>query len=552
MGGNIRMIRPLALVAEKNVGFFTHDTTDEDWEELLRENPTWAKRLAFALRLEDSYGDPLDAYQIHAMLPNLHGLYDATGLDPDLFQAYLNGVVVHEVAHLLFDTLLFAPGGMEDNAILKHVWNVCVDVHDEYWMAYFHPGYAPYIQFALSLMQHTTPAEEATDLFADLQTFFFLARFGTLPPAYDKAFVDFLLPLVRSITMVKDQTNVIDCVHLIYGYLEAKYAIQGSKQDKQDWDKAKANQDASDAEGGLDKKTVDALGQGQQVLDNAVGDMLQTIKDMQQGNKSQKQKSQEKMAGLNDAPILFNEADAAFVRKVITEYPDKIEQIRAAFMQLWDAPDMVASTDGDMNMLMQQELYVGSFTHEETQSYLLPLNVMPSISLVVDRDISESTEEIMTEFAIACILFLAALSDIEGVEIAEIDFDDCALQKLFFGQNVESLAVAPQWEGGTSLDEVIPILKNLQYREAVRLHFVLTDGYIGNWNWAKDELQKLEETHGLITFIVEVVKSGTGNLGYAKDWPRSFSSTLNDLPDKLLTHVIEEVKRLRGGYQYAN
>lgn len=547
----VHTIRPLTVVAHKNVSQYIHDDTDPDWNDLPDE---LKHQIAVASKASDEDGVILDRYVIDIMLPTLRLFYNASqyALD-DLFQAFLNGVDIHEISHILFETPDHKPSDMD--AIYEHIWNTLVDVHDEFWMSYFYPAYAPYIQFALSIVQHATPASKNSELDQDLLTLYFLSRFGILPDSYDTEFANICLPLIHSTITIFEQENVLEAVKAVYTYLEGKHKLSKNQKRRDEWDKAAKNKQGGKKEG-VSKETLEQAAGKNPIMATGSGQLVAELQQQKQqaGTQKGKQKSKqgEKMAGLQSAPILFNEADAAFVRKVITEHPDQIARMRAAFMLLWDAPEMVESTDGDVNWQMQQQLYMASFTHEEIPGFLLPMDRRPSLSVIVSRDISDSTDDMCIPYAVATVLFVASLSDIEGVELCEMDFNYDAQIKLELGQNVEQLALAPVFEGGTSIDDVVVKIKAMTFREAVRLHFIITDGYIGNWPAMQAELQELEKNTGLVTFVVEVVPSGqVGRLGYAKDWPNSFYSSIDELPEKLIEHVVAAIQKKRG-YTYGH
>src|SRR5690348_8562415 len=115
------------------------------------------------------------------------------------FDWFLAGLMYHEVAHILYDSLTVSV--REKTQLFEYVSNVLLDAQIEYQLSKDFPEAAAYIRYVLIGLRrdcdmHTLEKIKGGQEIIKLKdTFFYLSRFGVVLKDSDKMFVDFLVPL---------------------------------------------------------------------------------------------------------------------------------------------------------------------------------------------------------------------------------------------------------------------------------------------------------------------------------------------------------------------
>jgi hypothetical protein len=445
------------------------------------------------------------------------------------------GVIAHEVSHILTGGVLTT---VPDNGVFQYLWNVLLDSNNEYYMAEHFPGYAPYIQLVLACTRWANPAHKhpKSALHKDLGTIYDMVRFGVIPKGARAELVNFVLSLMTS-SLRGDVNNCFAATRAIYDYLAATYSqnmspiptVQGKHTEMGAWSDAVQNKRPKVA--GISDQDVKQLAQGIQQQENAQMDLLQNASTgfCDTGGVP---------PGLGGQPDVV-ETDDSFFRATVQQFRTQIAFMRRVFMQRYERPGKKLALEGELAMSRQQQAYLDSLTGDEQRNFYVNVKLKPDEDVLLIYDTSGSTKNFQMEYAQAVVMFLAALTGVEGVRQALIEFSGSASLICNFGEAINKKVIRPQSGGGTEMMTAFCIVNDkIKWRGKRRTIFLLTDG---DTNEASECLgwMRNAEAAGVVVWLVEIKYGGYGTgLGAIGSWPRQFSSSVEDLPLNLLQHVI--------------
>ena len=504
------IIRPQDLLAGYNVNF--HIQAD------INQTQT-----AYVTCSKDKAGT-IVSYDLYVYKQKCRDIYNQTPypLQHISFESFFLGVFIHEMLHILNNTLNYVPSNA-DNNIMHYIWNVIFDSHDEYKGAYWFPSYNQYIQLVLQGIRQVSPAVATSDLDIDLQTWYYLVRFGVQHPNCDPDFFNFCvqvsLPGIRGTSQ-----DALDAACAVYEYLRVKHRSSDV------WKEAFNNDQT-----------------GEQAI---TGPMIDTLKAMPTVMQSSGDgfDNDSKRAGFENVQVTYDFSDNSFYLSTVQEFLDQIDEIASRFLRFLDAPELVKSTDGDMGLSLpdQMALYQASYTGEDVMAYYRNLIHRPDIDVVVMHDISGSTSGQSREYAQACVIFFAAFEKITGVRLAYIRFNGGANTLFTFDEDIKKSALDPTSSGGTAILPALMLSHEFDWRGETRLQFIITDG-----EWYDDDegltmIEAMRRDSNIHTYILEVVGDYRDQTPFAVRVPYAYKTTLPHLSTKLMNRLILDILKDRG------
>ena len=375
------------------------------------------------------------------------------------FKSFLIGLRLHEISHIIYDA--FEVTNVIDNGVYHYIQNLLLDAQGEYSFTRDYPNITKYIRLILLVLKHDTDlnsnSKEAMKIKEYLNVLFYLVRFGVVKEGADPDFVNFVFPFILSAT--RKDVHVVDVVtKLIYQYLCQVFNDEASQKLIQESKYGKAAMTEGDLLVAIN---------GQKIGSN---DIITTTSDIKGG----------KFAAKTNHQIEVREDENAFFRQTVQMHGQLIQQIRKAFKLRLEKIRQVAAYDGDLNFKNQQSAYLNSFTGESGLDYNVFRRIDKSLDVVILRDVSGSTHGIHEEYCRLTIAILAALSDLRGINLAQIDFSDDALMNLNFNQPIRQSSIFPRVEGGTQILPAYDIVETLDFTAKKRIMITITDGYISN------------------------------------------------------------------------
>ena len=510
------VIQPTHLVAGKNVKFIAHSTGSNE-----------APASVSATRENNG---KVQHYELHLYESECQYLFSKTPFAKNgvPYESFRLGVIIHEILHILNDTLNHTPSFK--GAIIQYIWNVMVDSHDEYKGAYWFPSYSPFINLCLSCIKHVTPthAEPESSLDIDLATWYHLVRFGVKHPHADPDFFTFAVQCALPGTRGTIQ-DALQASYAVYEYLRLKHekSLLWKNEDQSSYESQDANTE----------EDMYALESMQQVFEN---DKAAIMKALASGEYTL-------LASVQEVAITYDMSDDSFYTSTVEQFADAIAEIAARFSKFIDAPESVQSYEGDMGMSIaeQMALFQSSYTGEDTRSYYRNVVHRPEIDVVVCHDISQSTEGFKERFAQACVLFFAAFEKVSGVRIAYVRFNACAKTVFAFDETPQRAAFSPEARGGTEMMPVLELTSAMDWRNENRLQFIFTDGEFFDIAEGEERIKTMQEGLNVHTYIIEVVKDYLQKTPLAGNIPNAYKSTLEDLSGKTMNRLILDILKSR-------
>ncbi|HTJ49404.1 MAG TPA: vWA domain-containing protein [Cyclobacteriaceae bacterium] len=419
------------------------------------------------------------------------------------FSMFKAGLLLHEISHIKYEAFKYSP--VIHNGLFKTIWNILLDNNGEYSLTSQFPGTTPYIRLILTVLKRDTiistskssnsknrppKTPEIIEIDKKVDALFYLARFGVIVKNADENFISFCLPMVLSATR-NDSKNVLIASYVIYQYI-----VSGVSDDTM-----KAIESSVSLISGMTNADIEKAQNGEQAISNSLSDTLSNLKTSK-GNQ----------AGLPSGKINEGQDDNSFYRATVDKYLDVIKNIRTAFKLRLNDIVRANTVEGDMNFMKQMQAYVASFTGEPALAYTVNKRIDSKIDVVVFKDISGSTGGVKVPYAELVVCLLAAISELQGVRSAEIDFSDSHLVNLNFDDKLTGAKLEPRAGGGTDIISGYNTLFNMKWTARKRVVIVITDGVINDYS----EYSKIEQALRA-NFNLEFVKF---NIVSSKDYEK--------------------------------
>jgi hypothetical protein len=429
--------------------------------------------------------------------PGIEDLWAKAWLNKNVpLEDFKTGILIHEVAHVLYRTLSIKPTIL--NKFWKYCFNCLADAQIEYQMSMDHPSLVYYIRVVISSLWKKIDEDslkplgpDESQLVADMSlTFFYLTRFGVIHQVAQPEWVEFFLPIIAS-CMRGEIENVEIGTRMVYEYFMGMLSPEGQKVLEQAIVIVEATS-MGEIEGAMEMDRM---------MQSTLFDAVQEIA---------KQNSQQ--AGKSNHVVEIDEKESAFWRATIEKHATSIKGIRAAFKRHLNQLIPTPSFEGDLLLdpYHQQQAYVNSFTMEEEQNYTVLKRKATSLDLVTWGDISGSTSGIQKEYAEARVAILAYVANMPGIRTASGVFSDTSAIALDFDKPVRQGRFDPQSAGGTQLVPALDQIAALKWMGLERLCFIITDGYIYDMAEAQKKMALMKAKYG-ITFVLYDIGGNSGS-----------------------------------------
>lgn len=445
-------IKPLYMVADKNVSV---NMNDKEFDGIACVQPKGNKnKESFHIRINQQKAKELfnESWARNVKVP---------------FDDFLMGLLFHEVSHIKYGAFKHTPPVA--NKLFLTIHNILLDSQGEYSVTKDYPTIVRYIRLIVSVLNRTTDlntivdgGDEIDKVVSQEKMLFNLARFGIVTSESDPAFINFCLPLVLAATR-GDVTSVFIATKAIYEYM-----LAGLSRDT-----IQKIMNCKEVVMGVTMGDMEAAQKEDSLIASST---FQIFEEMKDGGVS---------IGQGNTQIETNDKESAFYRETVLRRIDPIQRIRAAFKKRLDTIQRVDAMDGDFNFSKQQRAYIASFTQEAEPVYSYYKRKRPSVDIVIVRDVSISTSSHADNYAQGVVVLLAALYQMEGIRLAQIDFSDDAMVNLHFDARLNEASIIPNTVGGTSIMPAYNEMKNMKWQAKNRYCVVLTDGGLSDAYAAK-------------------------------------------------------------------
>jgi hypothetical protein len=483
------------------------------------------------------------------------------------------GAVLREIAGLRYGSSSRAPR-VPYNVINKVIDDTLEHNRVEYHLSYDFPIVVPYLKTLMGAVKPTVSVptrdlsrlrqlcrdgkeaqalEQAImalpGLLADLDTVWWLVRFGIAVEDADPDLVNFSLPLALTARRGSRQDAVL-ATEMIYSYIMSRY-LQDAESRGGDGDDQE--QDAGQGSGGkptrdqiegaiskilstlqsnespIDAQTLEkALGKGQEVSQSGVRDLAEQIQgDSEQG----------KPPGTEFVPVDLTHQDFTFFRQTVERHRDLILQLREAFRLRFEHFAIQRTKEGELNLKTHvlQQAYMDSITQEENRTHMRRSRANTKLDVVVLRDISGSTHSMMVPYAEATTCLLTALEGLPGVKTGWVDFNGGAQTIMRPDERIYEVPITPIANGGTQVIPAFDEMDKLKLDGDKRLVFVVTDGEVGDRHNVRSRQRQYEKS-GYHFVWINVTPHDQGNVNYQSDL---IHCGINQLPMVTAHHVLK-------------
>lgn len=521
------VIRPILLVPNKTISVEYKDTTSPNYMGTVAHDGS-----AFRITIERKLC--LQNY-IKSWLQN-----------KVTFDEFLCGVLLHEVAHIKYDTFNYyhAENDRNRDSVWEYIDNVLEDARIEYKLSFEHPNYSQYLRWLLAALkvdidiskaQKTTAAADAEKVQKYLRQLFVMARFGLIEDDYDPAFTRLALPLVYS-AMRGERENAVRAVDIIYDYLStkvnmdavAKYAqmvtiILTTDQVNELLNRA-GRADNGETANGIFRVIVEGGQQNRPLRDG-----------------SDQQQYGGRLAGSGDNELIIEDKDNAFYRSTIESYQDVIGRLRRVFKRLFESVKFDRDYDGEIDMRFQQNIYLNSFSNDcPTKDYQRISRVNRDLDVAVVRDVSGSTGHVKDEYAAAVVCLLASLEGLSHVRSALVDFSERHRVAKRFDAMLRTAAIYPVSDGGTTIGTALREIEGWQWKAKNRLVLVITDGEISDNESCAQRMRAMAKTHGIKFHLIDIGAASGGSQSVSG--VELTRSTIEELPETIAAKILRKVE----------
>ena len=428
------------------------------------------------------------------------------------FEAFITALKVHEIVHILYGA--FNHNNLATDGVWLTISNILLDSQGEYSLTNDYPGLSIYIRICLLSLRRNAVFNANTPnlqlLEKRMRDLFYLARFGVIFADADMEFVNFALPLVLSATRKScDEVHIVTI--LLYQWLVSQLTESEKSEVKNSKEKVEP----------LSQSEIDALENADQIASSSINGTMQDVKG---GS----------LAGSGDTQITVDEKDNHWYHKTIQDYPDLIRGIRLAFKRRLDQIAAVSYVEGELNYQKQQQAYVDSFTGDQSYSYNIYKRKDTTLDVVIARDISDSTSGYKEKYCTLMIALIAAISDLPGIRISEIDWSSTAALILDFDQPIRQARLFPRSEGGTMLVPALNITQTLKFKSRKKIFIGITDGDI--CDLSESEKKELE----LSQYLGIKFSHWTVEKPYYKN-PKLRYTTFDTFPNDIADYLLKEL-----------
>lgn len=405
---------------------------------------------------------------------------------------YSLGFLTHEVCHIRSES--FSGVKSFDDGLFHYIDNVIDDSRIENSLWYDYPAHAGPLRWTLASIKPTLEGIKSSDektkskVIALLQTLFRVTRFGVIDETVDDMnFVSFFLPYTLS-AIVNERQNLLEsCTPIYLWILEACDS---------DAELQKSLRSGKVVKVGIGDEEIEQVLEGQSVADSGIRELVEQVNDTAES------KEKAKEIGQSDHDLTLEDKTNAFCRQTITKRAQEIQELHTIFRQTREGWDEARTRDDCGEIADLVEAYAGSFSDDEEPSFTEPRRIVPALTMWIVRDVSDSTCDDMNEYAEACVMLHAALTDIPLVRSAQIDFADSAkVVKLPDELLMESL-LYPYTDGGTQIAKAMEILETADFGYAQKILCILTDGGFADRNKAKVLADRLIEEQNIDEVLV--------------------------------------------------
>lgn len=371
---------------------------------------------------------------------------------------------VLEVCHPKYGTFdIRSP--LVKNDYFEYIVNILEDARIEYHLCADAPLFARGLRFLLTMTQPKLPIGKITKKAAQatidemLADFRLLARYGTIPATMEPEFASLCLGVSLSTRRGSPQ-NCCDGATAIYYYLLSRIA-QDSKQAARDVQKAIGGELAEEP---VTSEMIECAvsTKGTSAFPSPTAQALVQAK---------------RSVGLGDTHVVVSDEENPFYASVLSAHAPEIYEVRRAFSKLFDGFKRYAARDGELRIPRQQQAYLSSLLGEETADYRRRRRIIPDVQFVLAGDVSQSTEDFVTQYATAKAIVLASLEKQEGIATCALDFSDDAAWIKAPGETLSGNRLRPYSLGGTNLLAAMKLVeRDVRWSAAQRFLFIVTDG----------------------------------------------------------------------------
>jgi hypothetical protein len=417
-----------------------------------------------------------DSYVIVLNNDNIKKLHEESWVNKYIsLEEMTIGFLFHEVAHIKYDSFLVKTPNL---SIAKYITNLLEDVRVEYKLAVDYPACSIYLKWIIFAIKkkiirtfgsfNGKQLSKADKMLDDLFKF---VRFDVID-GVDEEFLNFIFPLVMSAKR-GDENNCAQIASMICYFIIEKSGI-----------------DDSDKKNSFEEKEVSTK---EQEFSDAGKEILKELKELKEKTTEMKSKS--------NYDLVIKEEENDLYRLTVSKHSETINKIRSVFKKLFESTRKIRAYDGDLNLMKQQEAYLGSKINEDTLSYLQTKLVDPSLDFILIRDVSGSTSAMSMPYVEATICFLAAVERIKGIRTMQIDFSDKHIVNKTFDEDLRTSRINENANGGTQLFSAINKVNSLSFKGYSKLCIVVTDGEIEDIAECKSIIKELEKKGVVVAFI---------------------------------------------------
>ncbi len=389
---------------------------------------------------------------------------------------FMFGIALHEVAHIKYGSFTQIPDAR--TKVWNFIDNVIEDARIEYRLSLDYPTFSPYFSRILSAVRQSyTNSNDPDDAFVKrMDSLFQLVRFG-VNSGLDDEFTSFCLPITLSSKRSGSRGNAVLATNAIYDYV--KHAV--------DEESAKTGHVSSPMGGKTVTKSIDQGEIDSIELDSQIAPSTTTNTFGMDDTQLQTSLS----AGFDEIEI--NDRDNSFCKQVRQNNVREIEAMRNMIKKLVDHTASVASYEGDIDVIKQQDAFHASFTGEPVKAYIKRQKTTAGLDFVIIRDVSGSTNSVKDDYAKAVAIPMIAVDDMPGVRTACVDFNGTHKITKSFDQKVNESSIYPNSGGGTILAPSLEAALAMKWEHRHKVVLVITDGDWGDPTAANVQAAKLIE-----------------------------------------------------------
>lgn len=466
-------------------------------------------------------------------------------MDKITFDEFLCGILLHEVAHIKYNSFDQRLSGNKKHDSRGSVWsyidNVMEDARIEYRLSFEHPVYAQYLRWVLSALRvelNSSEAQMEPNVAGDvrklqkyLQELFAMARFGLIEEDYDKAFARLAIPLIYS-AMRGDRTNAVHAVDVIYDYLSTKIDMTTVERQMQIVTVVMTREAIDEL-----LKWHSASGD-EESAGNTILRILVEGASKERENATDNNNGYGRLAGSCENELILEDKDNAFYRSTVENYGSVIGRLRRMFKRLFESIKFDRDYDGEIDMRYQQNIYINSFIADcPTKDYRRISRVQHELDVVVIRDVSGSTSAVKDAYAAAVICLLASIDNLSNVRSAAIDFSGRHRVTKWFDSKLCESAIYPVCAGDTVIGSALNEIERWTWKAKNKLVFIITDGAISDGDHCAEQMKRMRKLHNINFQMIDVGSHSSMATQVIGDVELTHS-TIEQLPETIAAKIM--------------